>query len=80
MADRGQFLPETETAVPIIRPPGAGKVVGVLGGQMTFKVLSEQTGALTPSSSSRSPPAAGRRCTSTATRRRSSTSWKDSSR
>lgn len=38
MADHGQFLPETETSVPIIHPPGSDKVVGVLGGQMTFKV------------------------------------------
>jgi quercetin dioxygenase-like cupin family protein len=44
MADRGQFLPQTEMAVPIIHPPGSGKVVGVLGGEMTVKVLSEQTG------------------------------------
>jgi uridine kinase len=41
--DRG-FLAETETTVPIVHPPGSGKVVGVLGGQSTFKVLSEQTG------------------------------------
>ncbi len=44
MTDGGQFLPETETAVPIIRGPGEGKVVGVLGDRSTFKVLSEQTG------------------------------------
>ena len=41
--DRG-FLAETETTAPIVHPPGSGKVVGVLGGQSTFKVLSEQTG------------------------------------
>ena len=34
----------TETTVPIVHPPGSGRVVGVLGGQSTFKVLSEQTG------------------------------------
>lgn len=44
MADHSQFLPETETTVPIIHPPGSGKVVGVLGSQSTFKVLPEQTG------------------------------------
>jgi quercetin dioxygenase-like cupin family protein len=38
------FLPETETPVPIIRGPGEGKVVGVLRDQSTFKVLSEETG------------------------------------
>jgi mannose-6-phosphate isomerase-like protein (cupin superfamily) len=38
------FLPETETTVPIIRAPGDGKVVSVLRDQSTFKVLSEQTG------------------------------------
>jgi quercetin dioxygenase-like cupin family protein len=44
MAQGGPLLPETETAVPIIRQPGEGKVVGVLRNQSTFKVLSEQTG------------------------------------
>jgi hypothetical protein len=44
MAEGKPFLPETETAVPIICQPSEGKVVGVLGGRMTFKVLSEQTG------------------------------------
>ena len=38
------FLPETETTVPIIRGPGEGKVVGVLRDQSTFKVTSEETG------------------------------------
>lgn len=38
------FLPETETTVPIIQPPGAGKVVGILRDRSTFKVLSAQTG------------------------------------
>jgi quercetin dioxygenase-like cupin family protein len=40
---RRDFLPETETSVPIIRGPGDGKVVGVLRDQSTFKVLSEET-------------------------------------
>jgi quercetin dioxygenase-like cupin family protein len=44
MTDGKSILPETETTVPIIQPPGSGKVVGVLGAQSTFKVLSAQTG------------------------------------
>jgi quercetin dioxygenase-like cupin family protein len=44
MPDHSKFLPETETAVPIIHPPGGGKVVGVLRDKSTFKVLSAQTG------------------------------------
>src|SRR5437016_2846955 len=44
MAAGGPFLPETETAVPIIHPPGAGQAVGVLRHRSTFKVLSAQTG------------------------------------
>jgi quercetin dioxygenase-like cupin family protein len=43
MAEHDDFLLETETVVPIIQPPGGGKVVGVLRDQSTFKVLSEQT-------------------------------------
>jgi mannose-6-phosphate isomerase-like protein (cupin superfamily) len=42
--DPSRFLPTTETAVPIIRAPGAGRVVGVLGDRTLFKVESEQTG------------------------------------
>lgn len=42
MAEGKPFLPETETAVPIICQPSEGKVVGVLGGRMTFKVFSER--------------------------------------
>jgi quercetin dioxygenase-like cupin family protein len=38
------FLPETELAAPIIRSPGEGKVVGILRGKTTFKVLSAETG------------------------------------
>jgi quercetin dioxygenase-like cupin family protein len=44
MAEPSSFLRETETRVPIIHPPGGGKVVGVLRDRSTFKVLSEQTG------------------------------------
>ena len=54
----GKFLPETETAVPIIRGPGEGKVVGVLRDQSTFKVMSEETGgayAILAASSCSSP-------------------------
>ena len=43
MSSADDFLPETETTVPIIRGPGEGKIVGVLRDQSTFKVLSEQT-------------------------------------
>lgn len=44
MTEPGGFLPESETTVPIVRPPGSGRVVGVLGSESTFKVLPEQTG------------------------------------
>jgi quercetin dioxygenase-like cupin family protein len=44
LAEHHVFLLQTETTVPIIHPPGGGKVVGVLRDQSTFKVLSEQTG------------------------------------
>lgn len=44
MAKDGGFLPETETKVPIVRLPGSGKVVGVLGSESTFKVTSDETG------------------------------------
>jgi hypothetical protein len=44
MNEHRDFLPQMETAVPIIHPPGGGRVVGVLRDQSTFKVLSEQTG------------------------------------
>jgi quercetin dioxygenase-like cupin family protein len=43
MAGDNDFLPTTETTVPIAHPPGSGTVVGVLGAQSTFKVLPEQT-------------------------------------
>jgi quercetin dioxygenase-like cupin family protein len=38
------FLPETETTVPIIRGSGEGKVVGVLRDRSLFIVLPEETG------------------------------------
>ncbi|MCI0454117.1 MAG: cupin domain-containing protein [Candidatus Dadabacteria bacterium] len=44
MANNEPFLPEAEVTVPIIHPPGSGKVVGVLRDKSTFKVLSAQTG------------------------------------
>jgi mannose-6-phosphate isomerase-like protein (cupin superfamily) len=43
MVEAPEFLAETETTVPIVQPPGSGKVVGVLRDQSTFKVLPEQT-------------------------------------
>ena len=36
------FLPETETSVPIIRGAGEGKAVGVLRDRSLFKVLPEE--------------------------------------
>jgi hypothetical protein len=44
MAEGQHVLPETGTAVPIICQPSEGQVAGVLGGRMTLKVLSDQTG------------------------------------
>lgn len=44
MPSHGTFLSETETKAAIIRRPGEGKVVGILGNQTTFKVASEETG------------------------------------
>src|SRR3954468_24025991 len=44
MAENQPFLPTTETAAPILRGPGEGKVVGVLRDRSTFKVLPEETG------------------------------------
>jgi quercetin dioxygenase-like cupin family protein len=44
MAEPHPFLPETETAVPIVRLPGEGHAVGVLRSKSVFKVLPEQTG------------------------------------
>ncbi len=38
------FLPETETTLPIIRGAGEGKAVGVLRDRSVFKVLPEETG------------------------------------
>ena len=49
----GKFLPETETAVPIIRGPGEGKVVGVL------KVMSEETGGAYAILEQKIPPGYG---------------------
>jgi quercetin dioxygenase-like cupin family protein len=44
MPDHRTYLSETETKVAIVRQPGEGKAVGVLGDRTTFKVLSEETG------------------------------------
>ena len=53
------FLPETETTVPIIRGPGEGKVVGVLRDQSTFKVTSEETGGAYAILEQKIPPGHG---------------------
>ena len=55
----GNFLPETETTVPIIRGPGEGKVVGVLRDQSTFKVTSEETGGAYAILEQKIPPGHG---------------------
>jgi mannose-6-phosphate isomerase-like protein (cupin superfamily) len=44
LAAQPPFLPTTELKAPIVRPPGSGKVVGVLGDRSVFKVLPEETG------------------------------------
>lgn len=44
MTNPSTFLPETETAVPIVHGPGEGTKVGVLTSHTLFKVLPEQTG------------------------------------
>ena len=59
MAEDRAFLAETETIVPIVHPPGSSKVVGVLGGQSTFKVLSEQTGGAYARLEQQVPPGQG---------------------
>jgi quercetin dioxygenase-like cupin family protein len=59
MAEGGRFLPQTETAVPIIRGPGEGTVVGVLRDQSTFKVLSEETGGAYAILEQKIPPGHG---------------------
>ncbi len=59
MSDGAQFLPRTETAVPILHPPGSGKQVGVLGGRSTFKVQSAQTGGAYALLEQEVPPGGG---------------------
>jgi quercetin dioxygenase-like cupin family protein len=44
MSDDQPFLPTSEIRTPIVHPPGAGRKVGVLGAQSTFKVTSAETG------------------------------------
>lgn len=44
MPSPGEFLPTTETTVPILQPPGGGQAVGVLGARSVFKVRSADTG------------------------------------
>lgn len=53
------FLPETETRVPIIHPPGSGKQVGVVGGRSTFKVLNAETGGAYALLEQEVPPGGG---------------------
>lgn len=55
----GPFLPQTETTVPIIHPPGSGKSVGVVGGRSIFKVLSAQTGGAYAIIEQEIPPSGG---------------------
>jgi quercetin dioxygenase-like cupin family protein len=59
MGDEMDFLSETETAIPIIRGSGEGKVVGVLRDQSTFKVLSEETGGAYAILEQKIPPGHG---------------------
>jgi mannose-6-phosphate isomerase-like protein (cupin superfamily) len=44
MSEPQSFLPQSELAGPIVQPPGAGRVVGVLGSHSVFKVLPSDTG------------------------------------
>lgn len=46
MTRLNSFLPETETAVPIVHASGSGRQVGVLGHRSTFKVESAETGGV----------------------------------
>lgn len=44
MSTPADFLEVSETPVPIVRPAGEGKAVGVLGHTSLFKVLPDETG------------------------------------
>jgi quercetin dioxygenase-like cupin family protein len=59
MPAHSAFLPETETTVPILHPPGSGRTVGVLGDRSTFKVLSSQTGGAYAVLEQQIPPGGG---------------------
>ena len=74
------FLPETETTVPIIRGAGEGKAVGVLRDRSLFKVLPEETGGAYAVWSRRSRRVTVHRCTCIVMRRKSSTFSMASSR
>src|SRR3954463_15181977 len=59
MAEDRAFLTETETIVPLVPPPGPGQGGGGLGGQSTFRVLSEQTGGAYALLEQQVPPGPG---------------------
>jgi quercetin dioxygenase-like cupin family protein len=59
MSSRQTFLPETETRVPLIHPPGGGRRVGVLGSLSTFKVLAAETGGAYALLEQQVPPGGG---------------------
>lgn len=59
MEPTAAFLPQTETTVPIIHPPGGGRQVGVLGARSTFKVLSAETGGAYAVLEQQVPPGVG---------------------
>lgn len=59
MVDPRGFLPESEMATPIVRAPGEGTSAGVLGGEMTYKVESAQTGGAYAIIEQRVPPGSG---------------------
>jgi hypothetical protein len=75
-----EFLPETETTVPIIRGAGEGKAVGVLRDRSLFKVLPEETGGAYAVLEQTIRPVTVHRCTCIGMRRKSSTSSMASSR
>lgn len=59
MATPSPFLPQTETAVPILTPPGGGQAVGVIDGRGTFKARSGDTGGAYALLEQNVPPGGG---------------------
>jgi quercetin dioxygenase-like cupin family protein len=57
--DPREFLPRSELAGPIVRHPGEGRVVGVVRGRTTFKVLPEETGGAYAVLEQQVPPGGG---------------------